>query len=292
LLSLRLRACVAFVTLNIRNKSTTVTSTFLLRKVNSVGSVTTEIFKTTLAPGEELVLSGNGVWFRFDANGAVVASNQPGRYLRTRRFVAGTSFVVSSDANGFLRRSSVLAVEVLGVPPSRLLRRLAVAADRARKARSGGLLRRARRSTTRSERAAQGHPARRAATEAAPQSPDRTRSSLQLRADSALLSPPLLRLLSVYRGGDGGAIATNGDFNKGGNPGAPGIVVVVATPVGVSGNGGSCICGDGGYGLNAVGNGAAGGGNGAGGSGGLTGASVARAGGAGSGGILVVEEYS
>src|SRR4051812_42679009 len=66
--------------LSLRNTSTTVTSTYLITKLNSVGAVTTEIFKTTLLPGEELVLSGTGVWFRFDASGAVVASNQPGRW--------------------------------------------------------------------------------------------------------------------------------------------------------------------------------------------------------------------
>jgi hypothetical protein len=278
--------------LNIRNKSTTVTSTFLLTKVNSSGPVTTEIFKTTLAPGEELVLSGNGVWFRFDANGAVVASNQPGRYLRTRRFVAGTSFVVSSDCNGIF--ATIFGAGGGGAGCTSV-------AAAASAGGGGGSGARGEKWWAVTPGATINYTLGTGGTGTSGAAGGNGGSSTITGPDAVVVTTPgglgaplatALTTLSVYRGGDGGAIATNGDFNKGGNPGAPGIVVVVATPVGVSGNGGSCIAGDGGYGLNAVGNGAAGGGNGAGGSGGLTGASAARAGGAGSGGILVVEEYS
>jgi hypothetical protein len=278
--------------LNIRNKSTTVTSTYLLTKLNSSGPVTTEIFKTTLAPGEELVLSGTGVWFRFDANGAVVASNQPGRWLRTRRFTSGTSFVVSSDANGIY--ATIIGAGGGGAGNTSV----AAAASAGGGGGSGGKGEKYWAVTpgatinytlgtggTGTSGAAGGNGGDSTIT-----GPD----AVVVTAKGGLGAPLATALTtpSVYRGGDGGALGTNGDFNKGGNPGAPGIISVVAGPVGVSGNGGSNIFGDGGYGLAAVGAGAVGGGNGAGGSGGLTGASVARAGGAGSGGILVVEEYS
>lgn len=278
--------------LSIRNKSTTVTSTFLLTKVNSSGPVTTEVFKTTLAPGEELVLAGNGVWFRFDVNGAVVASNQPGRYLRTRRFTSGTSFVVSSDCN------AIYCTIIGGGGGGGGCSSVAAAAAGAGGGGSGAKGEKMWAVTpgvtinytlgaggTGNSGAAGGNGGNSTVT-----GPD----AVVVTAPGGVGGPLAVAVttLSANRGGDGGAIATNGDFNKGGNPGAPGVVVVVAGPVGVSGNGGSNIYGDGGYGLAAAGAGNAGGGNGAGGSGGLTGATAARAGGVGTGGILVVEEYS
>lgn len=98
--------------------------------------------------------------------------------------------------------------------------------------------------------------------------------------------------LTVYKGGAGGAVSTNGDLNSAGDPGQNGIIVVVATPVGASGGGGSGPFGAGGDPISAVGNGNAGKGFGAGGGGAMTGASAARTGGAGTAGCWVVDEYS
>ena len=98
--------------------------------------------------------------------------------------------------------------------------------------------------------------------------------------------------LSVYRGGNQSAVSTNGDLNSAGEPGESGVIVVVATPLGTSGRGGSCPMGAGGSGLSAVGNGVAGLGFGAGGGGAMTGASVARTGGNGTQGAIIIDEYS
>ena len=98
--------------------------------------------------------------------------------------------------------------------------------------------------------------------------------------------------LTARAGGAGGAISTNGDLNAAGENGAPGIVLIVATPIGKSGNGGGSVFGRGGLGITAVGNGNAAIGFGAGGGGALTGASAVRTGGSGVGGCIVVDEYA
>jgi hypothetical protein len=97
--------------------------------------------------------------------------------------------------------------------------------------------------------------------------------------------------LIAYRGGQGGAVSTNGDVNGGGAPGLLGIIYIAAG-AGVSGGGGSTVFGGGGLAVTAVGNGNNATGFGAGGSGALTGASAVRTGGSGTPGCWIVEEFS
>ncbi len=104
--------------------------------------------------------------------------------------------------------------------------------------------------------------------------------------------------LTTYPGGAGGAVSTNGDLNAGGMPGGNGTVVIIGsgtTEVLSSGAGGSSPFGGGGVGIStssAGANGTAATGFGAGGGGATTGASQARAGGNGSAGCWVIDEYS
>ncbi len=105
------------------------------------------------------------------------------------------------------------------------------------------------------------------------------------------LCTPAATLIAVA-GGAGGAIATNGDLNSGGQPGGYGVCLIVATPIVAAGHGGSGPFGRGGVGIVAVGAGVAAIGFGAGGGGSATGASVARAGGAPTPGVIIVDEYA
>jgi hypothetical protein len=98
--------------------------------------------------------------------------------------------------------------------------------------------------------------------------------------------------LVTRAGGAGGVVSTNGDVNSGGAPGEYGVVLITATPIVASGNGGSSLFGGGGVGIVAVGNGNNATGFGAGGGGSATGASVARTGGNGTGGLIIVDEYA
>lgn len=101
-----------------------------------------------------------------------------------------------------------------------------------------------------------------------------------------------LTTVSAYAGGTGGAVSTSGDLNSSGQPGDPGMTILVATPIVASGNGGSSPFGAGGKGITAVGNGNNAIGFGGGGGGAATGASAVRTGGNGSAGVIIVDEYS
>lgn len=101
-----------------------------------------------------------------------------------------------------------------------------------------------------------------------------------------------LTTLSAYSGGAGGAISTSGDVNSSGQPGDPGLTLIVATPIVAAGNGGSAPFGGGGKALVVVGNGNNAIGFGGGGAGAATGASTVRTGGNGSAGTIIVDEYS
>jgi hypothetical protein len=96
---------------------------------------------------------------------------------------------------------------------------------------------------------------------------------------------------TVAVGGAGGAVATNGDINGTGAPGDDGLRR--SGTVGWSGSGGSSNFGGGGKGKNVAGAGAAGTGYGAGGGGGVVlNASAAVTGGAGTQGLIIVDEYA
>ena len=107
----------------------------------------------------------------------------------------------------------------------------------------------------------------------------------------APLCTPTTTLLATA-GGAGGAVSTNGTCNGAGEPGEPGLQILVSTPIVGSGAGGSTVFGGGGLGLAAVGAGNAAVGYGAGGGGSATGASAARAGGVGVQGVWIVDEYA
>jgi hypothetical protein len=98
--------------------------------------------------------------------------------------------------------------------------------------------------------------------------------------------------LTVYAGAAGGTIATGGTVNCTGNPGEPGMCLIVATPIVCGGKGGSSPFGGGGAGIIAVGNGNAAGGYGAGGGGACTGASTVRTGGTSTQGVVIIDEFS
>jgi hypothetical protein len=99
--------------------------------------------------------------------------------------------------------------------------------------------------------------------------------------------------LKAFLGAAGPAVSTNGDLNDGGVAGGPGIILIVTGSVGVSGEGGASMLGNGALGVVAAGNGTnATVGYGGGGSGGLTAASAARAGGNGAAGVISVDEFA
>lgn len=75
---------VTVKTLSIRNKHASSSNTITVNKVGA-GPVTYELFKVTLLAGETL-LSREGVWFRYDANGGVYTANSAGVDPHTNDF--------------------------------------------------------------------------------------------------------------------------------------------------------------------------------------------------------------
>lgn len=281
--------------LNARNKSATITSTYLLTKVDSTGPTTYELIKVTLAPGEELMLSGTGVWFVYASDGSVKSSNQPGRLLRITRYaVAGSgNHVIGPDCN------NMYVTVVGGGAGGGGCTSVASASGAGGGGGSGAKCERFWANVAPSSSFAYTVGANGAGVSGA--AGGNGSNSTFTGPGGVVLTAPggvggtlgtAATTLTARQGGDGGALATNGDINKGGNPGLPGIVLIPASAIGVGGNGGSGTFGDGGLGSTTAGNGAAGTGNGSGGAGAFTGASAVRTGGNGAPGIIIVEEYS
>jgi hypothetical protein len=108
---------------------------------------------------------------------------------------------------------------------------------------------------------------------------------------SGALAATASATVTTNQGGAGGT-STNGDLNVAGQPGAPGITVLISPATTSAGNGGGTMLASGGIAPATQGAGNTGSGLGAGGSGSATGASTARAGGAGTNGGWIVDEYS
>jgi hypothetical protein len=225
-------------------------------------------------------------WSVYDATGKLQASLAVGgRYLRTRVFVSGTSFVVSSDASSIFCRlqapgggggnavtgatnsaaggggaSGGYAEKTFSVLPGATVTYTVPAGGASATAGSNATVVSGGVTVT-----AMGGPAGAAQTVAA---------------------PPLVSL-----GGAAPAVATNGDVNGSGAPGGAGNCEAAA--IAVSGQGGSSLFGGGGTARSTqgIGNAAVGFGSGGGGAVILSGGANV-AGGAGSAGILIVDEFS
>lgn len=111
------------------------------------------------------------------------------------------------------------------------------------------------------------------------------------RKGSGALVATASTTLFANPGGSGGGAINSALLNAPGEPGSPGFTLIIATAIGVGGNGGSGPFGGGGIASNGPGNGNAGTGHGAGGSGSFTGASAVRTGGNGTAGAWIVDEY-
>lgn len=264
-------------------------NTVLVEVVNAAGNA--DLFNVPLAVGEWLTWNETGVLFVYATDGSVKSSAGPGRFLRRNLLVSGTSYTTGADC------SKIKITVIGGGGGGGGCSSVAAAAAAAG---GGGSGAKAEKTFDVSPSTAYAYTIGAAGAANSGAAGGNGGSSTFVVGATTVTAPggtggPLATAattLTARAGGDGGALATNGDHNKGGNPGAYGVVLIVATPIVASGSGGSGAYGDGGLGLVAVGAGNAGTGNGAGGSGSATGASAVRAGGAGSVGCCVVEEYA
>ena len=263
-----------------------------LTTVQHTDGTTAEIlWRGTLGPGESAVFDQNGDWTYYSSAGAPYTNTGPGRLVKETLLTTGTSFTTQATTNTLRIRmvggggggagctsvasaigtgggggSGAYAEWVVTVSPNTAYTYAIGSAGAGASGAAGGN----GTSTT------------------------FTVGATTCTAPGGTGAPvaTAVTTLTPYIGGAGAAVATNGTVNIAGNPGFPGVPTVVATPLGVSGNGASSPLGSGGIGLTAVGNGNNATGYGAGGGGAFTGASTVRTGGSGTAGAIIVEEFS
>lgn len=273
----------------IRNTDAAAANTVRAEVVNAAGNV--DLFNVTLAAGEWLIWNETGVLFVYATDGSVKSSAGPGRFLRRNFLTSGTSYTTGADC------TKIKVVVIGGGGGGGGCTSVASAAAAAGGGGSGAKGEKTfdvSPSTAYTYAIGGGGAGNSGGAGSNGGASSFTVGATTVSAPGGLGGPvgTAATTLVARAGGDGGGTATGGDHNKGGNPGAYGVVLITATPIVASGSGGSGMYGDGGLGLVAVGNGNAATGNGAGGGGSATGASAVRTGGAGSGGVIIVEEYA
>lgn len=276
--------------MSVYNSSTTSANTVKVQKFD--GSLNTPVYSYTLQPGDAIHYNDNTGWEYLPSTNTVQV---PGRLLQTTVLVSGTTFTTGHFTNSARVRSvggggggagctSVAADASAGGGGGAggyCEKLIAVAPDTSYTYAIG---------TAGAGNSGAGGGSGGDTTITI--GPTGGTVLLTAKGGAGAVVATAVSTLSVYAGGTGGVVGTNGDINASGAPGEPGIVLLVATPVVGSGNGGSGPFGAGGLGLAAVGNGNAGTGNGSGGGGAATGAAAVRTGGAGTVGLIQIDEYA
>jgi hypothetical protein len=266
----------------VNNDTVTRTAQYFRGGTAAANAITSVV---TIPIGGMAIYEDGYGWSIYDAVGKLQASTGSGRYLRTRVFTSGTSFVVSTDATSIFCR--------LQAPGGGGGNCTTAATNSAAGGggSSGGYAEKTFTVTpgaTVTYTVPAGGASATAGTNATVVSGGVTVTAMGGPAGlvCAVAAPPLVTL-----GGAAPAVATNGDVNASGAPGAIGYCEAAA--LAGSGEGGSSLFGGAGTGRKTQGVGNAAVGYGSGGGGGcILSGGAAVAGGAGSAGILIVDEFS
>lgn len=276
-------------TLNIRNKHATSANAITVQHTD--GTTVAQLFSYTLLAGEALQYL-DGVGFQvFDAAGGRKVSNAAGRWLKTTVLTSGTTFTTSASTTSIFVRATGAGGGGGGCSS------VAAAAAAAGGGGGGGYAEKTFAVTPNTAYTYAIGAAGTGVSGAAGNNGGNTTFAVGGVTVTAFggTGAPLATAtasLTAARGGAGAIVSTSGDVNSAGMPGENGVVLIVATPIVSSGNGGSSDFGGGGLGLVAVGNGSAAIGFGSGGGGAATGASAVRTGGNGTGGLIIVDEFA
>jgi hypothetical protein len=276
--------------LTLRNKHASTANTVTLQYFD--GATAFEIFKATLAAGEVIQYTEAGGFVVFDATGAIKnMQTAAGRLLGVTVLTAGTTFTTGANTTKILVRM------VGGGGGGGGCTSVASSASAAGGGGAGGYAEKVFAvSPNTGYTYAIGALGAGVSGAAGANGGDTTFTvgATTVTAKGGTGAPLLASTttLTARAGGAGGVVSTNGDLNGAGAPGEPGNVLIVATPIVSSGDGGSGPYGGGGLGLVAAANGNNAAGFGAGGGGSATGASAVRTGGSGTAGVIIVEEYA
>lgn len=275
--------------LSIRNKDASASDAITVQHTD--GSATIELFKVTLLAGCEIQYNDGLGFVVIDANGARLENPLTGRFLnRAVLTSASANFTTSAATNTIFIRG------VGGGGGGAGCTSVASAASAGGGGGAGGYI---EKTVTVTPNTAYAYTCGAAGTGASGAAGNNGGDSTFVvggttytaKGGTGAVVATAVNALTAYKGGVGGVVSTNGDLNSGGASGELGVIVVT-TPVGASGHGGSTPFGAGGPGISAVGNGNPGIGFGSGGGGAMTGASAVRTGGDGKAGCWIVEEYS
>jgi hypothetical protein len=275
--------------LNIRNSHATVANTVTVKQTD--GTTAVELFKCVLQAGEIVLMNEAGVWFVYDTGGGVKTGTGPGRWRKTTVLTSGTTFTTQPGV------ASIFVRLLGGGGGGGGCTSVASSACGAGGGGGGGY---AEKTFAVAPSTAYTYAIGAAGTGVSGAAGNNggnttfTVGGVTVTAFGGTGAPigTATTTLVARAGGAGGVISTNGDVNSAGSPGEYGVVLITATPIVASGNGGNSDFGGGGLGLVAVGNGNNAVGFGAGGGGSATGASAVRTGGNGAGGMIIVDEYS
>lgn len=278
--------------LSIRNKHASTSQGVIVRHTD--GTNVAELFACTLLAGEQLVFVDGQGWALFDATGCLkITSPAPGRFLAVTVLTSGTSFTTGPQ-------TTKLKLRMLGGGGAG--GSSAGAASSGGFGSGGGEGTYAERLFTVSPNTAYTYAIGAGGTAgAAGNNAGNNGGNTTFAVGATTVTAPggsggggsgaaAASVLTVA-GGAGGTGATNADVNAPGQPGEGSFRFSAA--VGLSGSGASSQLGGGGQGRATQGNGNAATGFGSGGSGGASvNSATNQAGGAGSGGVIIVEEYT
>jgi hypothetical protein len=275
--------------LSIRNKDASASDTVTVQHTD--GTTVSELIKLALPAGYTLTFNDQLGWILIDAGGGQIQTPLVGRLLKRTVLTSGTSFTTGASTN------SILVRMVGGGGGGAGCTSVASAASAGGGGGAGGY---AEKLFAVAPNTAYTYAIGAAGTGVSGAGGNNgTASTFAVGATTVTANggsgapvATAVTTLVAYAGGAGAAISTNGDVNSAGQPGAPGVTLIVATPIVASGAGGATPFGAGGNGLAAVGAGNNGLGFGSGGGGAATGASTVRTGGNGVGGVIVVDEFS
>lgn len=274
----------------VANESASVANLVTIEQYD--GTDTVPQWKGTLQPGERVIFDESGQWTYYNANGQPVVAAGSGQYI-------GTTVVTSASAN-FTTSANTRTIKIRGVAGGSGgggCTSVAAAAAAAGGGGAGGYAEKTFAVTPNTAYAYTNGAAGNGASGAGGGNGGNSTfvvggTTVTLVGATGAGVATAVTTLSAYRGGQGGTVSTNGDLNTGGATGEHGVIVVVATPLGVSGCGASSQFGAGGTSVGGAGNGNNATGFGAGGGGAMTGASAVRTGGNGTAGCWVIDEFT
>ncbi|MEY4953210.1 MAG: hypothetical protein RL299_1634 [Pseudomonadota bacterium] len=274
--------------LTVTNDDASVSNTIRIEQFD--GTAATILWAGTLLPGERVMFDDVSDWVYYASSGQVKAPVAPGSLIATTVLTAGTTFT-TNIATRTIRLRMVGGGGGGGGCTS-----VAAAASAGGGGGAGGY---AERTFTVQGNTGYTYAIGSAGTGVSAGAGNNggattfTVSGVTVTApggNGAVLATAVTTLIA-YAGGTRTAIATNGDLNAAGGAGQMGIIYIAAG-AGVAGAGASSQFGAGGSATTTANAGNNSLGFGAGGGGALTGASAARAGGNGTAGCIVVEEFA